>query len=99
MSGTLLAHVPLPRRDECIVAGNVTLEDLDIVAPVRPYSCVTVAVALYAHRLGITLHYDPRPLTEQQATDLLEIFVRRIRASIAAEAVSEQRLLTVAPSS
>ena len=84
--GTILAHVPLACRDDRIVAGNVTLNDLDIVVPVRPYSCVTVAAAVYAHRLGVTLHYDPRPLTEQQANDLLEIFVQRIRESIAAGA-------------
>jgi NRPS condensation-like uncharacterized protein len=82
--GNLLAHVPLPRRDDCIIAGNVTLEDADFVAPLRPYSCVTVVVALYARRLSVTLHYDPRPLTEQQATDLLETYVRCIKTSIAA---------------
>lgn len=82
--GTPLAHVPLPRSDECIVAGNVTLEDVDFVAPLRPYSCVTIVVALYARKLGVTLHYDPRPLTEQQAIDLLETYVRQIHASIAA---------------
>jgi hypothetical protein len=81
--GTPLAHVPLPRRGQCIIAGNVTLEDLQIAVPVRPYSCATIAVAIYAHRLGISLHYDPRPLTEQQASDLLETYVRRIQASIA----------------
>ena len=80
--GNLLAHVPLPRRDDCIVAGNVTLEDADFVAPLRPYSCVTIVVALYARKLGVTLHYDPRPLTEQQANDLLETYVRRIHDSI-----------------
>ena len=61
------------------------------MAPVRPYSCVTIAVALYARKLGITLHYDPRPLTEEQATDLLEIYVRRIQASIAAAAIKDAR--------
>jgi hypothetical protein len=85
-TGTPFAHVPLSRRDEYIVAGNVTLEDLQIAVPVRPYSCATIAVALYANRLGITLHYDPRPLTEQQASDLLETYVRRIQASIEAGA-------------
>jgi hypothetical protein len=68
------------------VAGNVTLVDVNIVAPVRPYSCVTVAVVLYAHRLSITLHYDPRPLSQEQAADLLDTFVLRIHASIAADA-------------
>jgi hypothetical protein len=82
--GTILAHVPLPRHDDNIVAGNVRLNDLDIVVPVRPYSCVTAAVAMYAHKLGVTLHYDPRPMSEQQANDLLDIFVRRIRESVAA---------------
>jgi hypothetical protein len=80
--GTPLAHVPLPRRNDCIVAGNATLEDVDFVAPLRPYSCATVVVALYARKLVVTLHYDPRPLTEQQANDLLETYVRRIHASI-----------------
>ncbi len=80
-----MAHVPLPRQDDCIVAGNVTLEDADFIAPLRPYSCVTVVVALYARKLSVTLHYDPRPLSYEQATDLLETYVRRIHASIAAE--------------
>jgi len=84
--GTPFAHVPLPRHERCIVAGNVTLVDVNIVAPVRPYSCVTVAVVLYAHRLSITLHYDPRPLSQEQAADLLDTFVLRIHASIAADA-------------
>jgi NRPS condensation-like uncharacterized protein len=82
--GMLLAHVPLPRNEkDNLIAGNVTLENIDIVAPVRPYSCVTVAVGIYARKLGITLHYDPRPLTEEQADKLLELFVERIRASLA----------------
>jgi hypothetical protein len=82
--GTPLAHVPLEHRDECIVAGDVTLEDAIWVAPLRPYSCVTILVALYARKLSVALHYDPRPLTDEQANDLLETYVRRIHASIAA---------------
>jgi hypothetical protein len=81
--GTLFAQTPLPECDGCIVAGNVTLADMDLVAPVHPYSCVTVVAGLYADKLGFTLHYDPRPLSEQQAADLLATYVRRIRMSIA----------------
>ena len=81
--GAPFAHIPLDRRGECVIAGNVTLEDLQIAVPVRPYSCVTFAVALYARRLGVTLHYDPRPLSADQATDLLETYVRQIKNSIA----------------
>ena len=82
--GTPFAHVPLPHSDRCIVAGNVTMLGAEFVAPVRPYSCVSVAVSWYADRLDINLHYDPRPLSAEQAADLLETFVRHIRASIAA---------------
>jgi hypothetical protein len=79
--GTPFAHVPLPQQDRFIVAGNVTMVDVDVVAPVRPYSCATVAAWLYAHKLHLTLHYDPRPLSAAQAANLLSTFVRNVHAS------------------
>jgi hypothetical protein len=81
--GSIFAQAPLPERDRHVVAGNVTLMDIDAVAPVHPYSCVTVVAGLYANRLGITLHYDPRPLSEAQAADLLAAYVRRIQTPVA----------------
>jgi hypothetical protein len=80
--GSLFAQSPLPERDQHVVAGNLTLRDIDAAAPVHPYSCVTVVAGLYANRLGLILHYDPRPLSQPQAADLLAAYVRRIRASI-----------------
>jgi NRPS condensation-like uncharacterized protein len=80
--GTFLGQVPLPRRDGHIVAGNVTLMNVDFVAPIHPYACVTLAVGTYADRLTVSFHYDPRPLTQQQAADLLNTFVARIRDSV-----------------
>jgi hypothetical protein len=61
------------------VAGNVVLEGMDAVAPNRPYTCASFAAHIYAGRLAITLHYDPRPLTAPQAADLLETFLKRLR--------------------
>ena len=81
--GTLFAELPLPERDGHIVAGNLTLVDLDAVAPIHPYSCVTMIAGLYAGELSITLHYDPRPLSEAQAADLLDVYARQIGVSIA----------------
>jgi hypothetical protein len=81
--GTLFAEAPLPERDGRIMAGNLTLVDLDTVAPIHPYSCVTMIAGLYAGRLSITLHYDPRPLSQAQAADLLDVYARRIGVSIA----------------
>ena len=81
--GTLFAQTPLPEHQRQLRAGNVTLSGIDCVAPIHPYSCVSVAAGLYGGSLNITLHYDPRPLDQQQAADLLTAYVRRITASTA----------------
>jgi hypothetical protein len=81
--GEPFAHLPVSGRDGRVVAGNVTLENVDFIAPTAPFGCVTVGVITYARRLGLTLHYDPRPLSEGQATDLLAAYVRRIQTSMA----------------
>ncbi len=77
--GKLFVRSPLPRQAGRLVAGNVTLESFDTVAPNRPYTCATFAASIYASRLAITLHYDPRPLTGPQAADLLDAFLTRLR--------------------
>jgi len=77
--GKMFAHSPLPRRAGCLTAGNVTLESIDSVAPNRPHTCATFAVSIYASRLAVTLHYDPRPLTDAQAAELLDTFIGRLR--------------------
>ncbi len=59
--GKTLVHSPLPRQADRLVAGNVTLEGFDSVAPIRPYTCASFAATTYANRLTITLHYDPDP--------------------------------------
>jgi len=80
------SFIRLPRLDDRGrgTAGNVALDDLDFVAPIRPYSCVTLGIATCARKLGITLHYDLRFLTERQAADLFETYVGQIRVSMAA---------------
>ncbi len=80
--GHVLTHVPLPRRGQHIVAGNVVLEDIEFLAPIRPYTCAAFAAFNYAGRLCVTLHYDSRPLTDADAEALLDGFVQRIRNSI-----------------
>jgi hypothetical protein len=97
--GTPFAHTPLPQDERRIVAGNVTLVDADFVAPIHPYSCVTFAIGLYAHQQTITLHYDPRPLSEEQATDLLETYLRRIQTSIAVSRADTAASQSECPSS
>jgi NRPS condensation-like uncharacterized protein len=79
--GRVMADSPLPRCDEKIVAGNVVLEGVDFFAPVRDSTSVTVGLVFYAGGLQICMQYDRRRISESQAGDLLETYVRRIRTS------------------
>jgi len=84
--GKIFAHSPLPRQTGRLIAGNVTLESIDVVAPNRPYTCVSFAASIYANRLAVTLHYDPRPLTDVQAGELLDAFIERLGSPQAKDA-------------
>ena len=79
--GAPLAGVQLPRRQERIVSGNMVLEGIDSLAPIRPYTCASFALTGYARKLFVTLNYDPRPLSADQARDLLASFMRYGRES------------------
>ncbi|HSW02693.1 MAG TPA: hypothetical protein VLI39_21195 [Sedimentisphaerales bacterium] len=77
--GKMFAHSPLPRQAGRLTAGNVTLESIDAVAPNRPCTCAAFAASIYAGRLAITLHHDPRAIASDQAANLLETFLGRLR--------------------
>jgi hypothetical protein len=76
-----LTRTPLPMEDGFARVGDVVLRDIDSIVPTGPYNCVTFSAHVYARRLTFTLHYDPRPVSDRQAVDLLETLVRHLRAS------------------
>ena len=53
---------------------------------VKPYSCVSFFINEYAHCLSVMLHYDPRPVSPEQADDLVSTFARRVQATAASQA-------------
>lgn len=73
---------PLPRRDGRLVAGGLTLERIEFLPPVRPHTLAAFGVLTYAERLNVALHFDPRGLTEQDASELLRNVVNRVGQSI-----------------
>jgi len=79
--GEPLRGAPLPRREGCIVAGDVTLQRIEPFVPLRPLTHIGLAIATYAGCLTLTLHYDPQHLTSEDGIDLLGQFARRIRAA------------------
>ena len=86
--GVVLGKTPLPRRDGRIVAGNIVLEGVDFVMPLRPGTSVAVCVYSYADRLFVMMHHDPRVLSDEQSQCLLEIYLRQIHN--ATESISRE---------
>ena len=77
--GPILRHSPLPQDGEGrLLLGDLALEHFEWAAPLRPYLCASFAVATYANRLGIGMHYDLSAMSESQARDLLASIVRQL---------------------
>jgi len=57
-----------------VAVDGMVLQDLDVLAPLRPLTCAAFAVWSYARRLCCTLHYDSRVLAEGPATELIDEF-------------------------
>ncbi len=70
-----LLYTPLPRCAGKIVAGGMTLERIEFLPPIRPYTLAAFGVLTYADRLNVSLHFDPRGLSQQEASELLQNFV------------------------
>ncbi len=79
--GKAFSQVTLPRRGGRIVVGNVVLEEMELLAPIHPYTCATFVAFIYAHRLCISLHYDSRVLSPDGAKDLLDTYMQFLRTS------------------
>jgi hypothetical protein len=80
--GPVLADTPLPRREGRIVAGDVELESVDYVIPLRPHVNAAFCVYTYAGRLRILMHFDLRAITDEQAKGLVQTYVEQIRETI-----------------
>lgn len=82
-TGKVLRRCPLPKQNGRLVAGDLILEQIEGVVPIRPYNCASFLANEYAGRLTMTLHYDPRPVGAAQADDLKATFARRVHATLA----------------
>jgi hypothetical protein len=83
--GPVLNRCSLPSRDGRLVCGNVVLDSIDFVIPRRPFVDVSSCVYTYAGRLHVLLHPDPRVLSEQDSSEMLQAYVQGIRRSAASD--------------
>lgn len=72
------ARFPL-KQGKC-VAGNVTLEALIGVPPVRSNTRVSASIGTYGGNLYVNLHCDPLSFTQEQADEFTDLFVDRLRS-------------------
>jgi NRPS condensation-like uncharacterized protein len=82
--GTVFPQSPLPRVDGRLKAGNVVLESVDYVIPLRPLMHAGILVHTYAGRLRVLLSIDPRAVSDEAGQQLLDMYIERIRRTIVA---------------
>jgi len=74
----------LPRRDGRLVVGNLLVDDITGVPPLRPHTRATFFSCTYRRRLTVSVRCDRAYFSDQDAVRLLDIYVRHLR-SYAAE--------------
>lgn len=69
--GKLFQGSALAGPDGRLVAGGTRVEEVEFVAPFQPHVCAAFCAYVYAGRLRLTLHRDPRPLPAGDGAALL----------------------------
>jgi hypothetical protein len=72
----------LPRRGGRIVAGNLVLDDITGVPPLRPNTRATFCILTYGRKLTISLRCDASFFSDDDTDRLLQLYVRRLRSYI-----------------
>lgn len=84
--GEPFAKLRLPRAEDGIQVGDLTLTGFDLVAPIRPLTRLALTAFRFEGRQALNLHWDARSVKREEATAFLEDCFRRMRARIAGDA-------------
>ena len=79
--------LPIEKNDdgeEELRAGNLRLVEFDLFGPIRHRTPVNFSVQKHLGRYRISLHSDPRLLTDDQAQGLLSDYIQSLEASVSA---------------
>ena len=68
-----------PRRSGRVVCGNLVLEEISGVPPLRPKTRATFSISQYQRRLSISLRCTPRMFRPEDTAILLRLYVERLR--------------------
>lgn len=68
--------------DGRVVAGDVTIKQIEMLPPIRPLTSVAIGAISLAGRLTVAFHCDRQVLTDEEASELLARYVERLLSSI-----------------
>lgn len=83
--GKVFARIPLKHEGVHPTVPGAVLVDLRGVAPTRPGTGVCIDIAVFLGNLVAYLHYDPRVITRDQATALVDELARQLTRSAKGE--------------
>jgi hypothetical protein len=71
----------LPRQGGRVICGNLTLEEITGVPPMRPKMRAAFSISKYDRRLTISLRCDPQIFRREDTASLLDLYVKHLRHS------------------
>jgi len=80
--GVHFLNLPLEERDGRLQLGPVQLDYVDFMPPIRRQTHTAFGILTYAGRMHVTLHYDSHVLNAAEASQLLETYVERVKATL-----------------
>ena len=85
----LLTNLGIPLEDitdtpDALFRSNdLVLTDVELIPPMRPHQTISIAVLEYAGRQKITMSFDPRIHSNEEADDILNLLITQLRSTIA----------------
>ena len=80
--GRLLAHSPLPRSGRRLVAGNIVIEHLSGVPPIRPLTRAAIGIGIYDERMIVNVRCDPQHFSRDDTRAFAREHVRHHRREL-----------------
>ncbi len=75
--GPALANCQFPRREGRLQVGNIEVDNVELLPPLRPFQCLNFGICTYGQRLTVAI-YNARVLTGDAARGVLNTYIQHI---------------------
>ena len=76
--GPALANCQFPRREGRLQVGNIEVDNVELLPPLRPFQCLNFGICTYGQRLTVAMQYNARVLTGDAARGVLNTYIQHI---------------------